>query len=309
MTRTSAGSARLWAFMAIIGANIIWGINYVLSKRVVPVSIDPSTLTMYRVLVAAALFWVVSLLYKREKVARQDLIRMFFAALFGVAINQFLFISGIAKTTPVDASIIMTSNPIIVLLLSAAVLGDRITPSKIVGIVIGAAGAISLIAYSGTISFGSGTLTGNLLILGNSTAYAFYLVAVKPVMAKYSSITVMKWVFLFGMIQVLPIGLGPMLSYPILNQPIQVLGDIAFIVIGATFLAYLLTSQALSHIKATTISIFAYTQPVIAGIFSVMLGFDEINAMKIASMVLVFIGVYIASRNSLSLPLVKSSKK
>ena len=295
--------------MAIIGANIIWGINYVLSKRVVPVSIDPSTLTMYRVLVAAALFWVVSLLYKREKVARQDLIRMFFAALFGVAINQFLFISGIAKTTPVDASIIMTSNPIIVLLLSAAVLGDRITPSKIVGIVIGAAGAISLIAYSGTISFGSGTLTGNLLILGNSTAYAFYLVAVKPVMAKYSSITVMKWVFLFGMIQVLPIGLGPMLSYPILNQPIQVLGDIAFIVIGATFLAYLLTSQALSHIKATTISIFAYTQPVIAGIFSVMLGFDEINAMKIASMVLVFIGVYIASRNSLSLPLVKSSKK
>jgi len=302
-------SVKFWAISAIIGANLIWGVNYVVSKMVVNVYIDPATLTMYRVSVTAILMWLVSIFYKSEKVERRDLIRLFIAALFGVTLNQFLFISGIAKTTPIDAAIIITSGPIIVLLLSALLLHDKITPTKIIGVIIGAVGAISLVAYSGTVSFGKEHLLGNLMILGNATAYALYLVTVKPVMSKYSSLTVIKWIFLFGTIQMLPIGLMPLMKYNLIAQPFDAIFNIGFIVIGATFFAYLLTSYALTHIKASTVSIFAYTQPVVAVIFALMMGVDNLNWIKLVSMLLVCVGVYIASRPTLSFPIAFFAKK
>lgn len=302
-------SQKFWGFSAIIGANLIWGVNYVVSKMVVNVHIDPITLTMYRILVAAALMWGAGLFYKHEKVDRKDLVRMFFAALFGVTLNQSLFIGGIAYTTPIDAAIIVTLNPILVLVLSAMFLGDKITLPKVVGIVLGASGAISLVTYSGAASFGAGHLLGNLMILGNATSYALYLVTIKPIMAKYSSLTVIKWVFLFGTIQFIPVGIVPMLEYDLLAQTTSTLLEIGFIVVGATFLAYLLTSYALSHIKATTVSIFAYSQPAIAAIFSLALGVDTLSWVKLLSMGLVCIGVYLASKPSIKLPLELFSKK
>ena len=140
-------SVKFWAVTAIVGANLIWGVNYVVSKMVVKVYIDPVTLTMYRILVAAALMWLVSLFYQSERVEKRDLLRLFLAALFGVTLNQSLFIHGIARTTPIDTAIIVTLGPILVLLLSSLLLNDRITASKVVGIVIGAAGAISLVKF------------------------------------------------------------------------------------------------------------------------------------------------------------------
>jgi|UPI00068E35CD drug/metabolite transporter (DMT)-like permease len=309
MISLKGNSTKFWAYTAIIGANIIWGINYVVSKKVVPTHIDPEAITMFRVLGASLLFWVASLFYKYEKVEIADLARMFFAALFGVALNQYLFINGIAKTTPIDAAIIITLNPILVLLLSSLFLHDKITSSKIVGIIIGGFGAISLITYSGTVSFGQEHLLGNILILGNATAYALYLVIVKPTMSKYGSITVMKWVFLFGMLQLTPICIGPFMKYNLLSQTSSVIGDIAFIVIGATFLAYLFTSLALTHIKASTVSIFAYTQPAIAAIFAIFIGMDGLSWIKMGSMILVCIGVYIASRPSIAIPFVNLKNK
>lgn len=302
-------SVQLWAILAILGANIIWGINYVVSKQVVPKAIGPEAITMYRVGCAAILLWVVSLFYKNERVAWKDLGRMFLAALFGVALNQYLFINGIAKTTPIDAAIIVTLNPILVLLLSAIFLHDRITSTKIVGVIIGAFGAISLITYSGAVSFSPDHLLGNLLIFGNATAYALYLVIVKPVSTRYKSLTVMKWVFLFGCLQILPIGIGPLAQYDMLAQAPSTIADIAFIVLGATFLAYLLTSFALGHIKASTVSVFAYSQPAVAALYAIFLGVDSLSWIKVSSMMLVCLGVYVTTRPNLQFSFVKIRNK
>jgi drug/metabolite transporter (DMT)-like permease len=302
-------SARFWAIAAIVGANLIWGINYVVSKMVVKVYIDPAPLTMYRILVAAGLMWLVSLFYPAERVDKKDLLRLFFAALFGVTLNQSLFIHGIAKTTPIDASIIVTLGPILVLLLSSVVLHDRITASKVVGITIGGFGAISLVAYSGAVSFGKGHLLGNVMILCSAISYALYLVTVKPLMAKYTSLTVIKWVFLFGTVQMVPWGLRPMLEYNLLAQPLHAIVDIAFIVVGATFLAYLFISFSLAHIKATTVSIFSYTQPVVAAAFALLLGVDSLGWVKVTSMLLVCLGVYISSRPTVAIPVAFLAKK
>ena len=309
MMLISGRSVKFWAVAAIVGANLIWGINYVVSKMVVKVFIDPVPLTMYRVLVAAVLLWLVSIFYPSEKVDRRDLIRLFLAALFGVTLNQSLFINGIAKTTPIDAAIIVTLGPILVLLLSSLLLHDKITASKVVGIAIGGFGAISLVTYSGAVSFGTGHLLGNIMILCSAISYALYLVTVKPLMSKYTSLTVIKWVFLFGMLQMLPIGLKPMLEYNLLGQPAHAIINIAFIVVGATFLAYLFISYALTHVKATTVSIFSYTQPVIAAIFALFLGVDSLNWVKVMSMLLVCLGVYIASRPTVPIPIALFAKK
>lgn len=221
---------------------------------------------------------------------------MFVGALLGITLNQFLFINGIAKTTPVDASIITTSVPIIVLVLAAIFLKDKITPAKVVGIVLGATGAVSLVVYSGAVGFGTSQLFGNLLILLNSFSYAFYMIVIKPIMVKYRSVTVMKWVFLFAAIQFLPLGLPAVLRYPMAEQPVMVVANIAFIVFGATFLAYLFVSYALASIKASTVSVFSYIQPVVAAVFSILIGIDTVDMVKTVSMLLVFAGVYISSR-------------
>lgn len=294
-------SERFWAFVAIVTANVIWGVNYVASKKVT-MSIDPETITFYRIGGACVLFWVASLFAERERVAWRDLTKMFVGALLGITLNQFLFINGIAKTTPVDASIITTSVPIMVLVLSSMFLHDRITSSKVVGIVLGATGAISLIVYSGAVAFGSGQLMGNLLILLNSVSYAFYMIEIKPVMVKYKSVTVMKWVFLFGALQFLPLGLPAALRYPMAEQSVSVIANVAFIVCGATFLAYLFISYGLASIKASTVSVFSYIQPVVAGAFSILIGIDTLDAIKTASMLMVFAGVYIASLPAENLP-------
>lgn len=304
------GSSKLCPISAIAGANVIWGINYVISKMVVNVAIDPETLTMYRVLVTASLMWLISLFFTKERMARKDLLRLFFAGLFGVSLNQYLFICGIGRTTPVDAAIIITFGPIIVLLLSAFLLHDRITLPKVVGSIIGGVGAVSLVAYSGAVNFGSGHLLGNIMIFGSATTYALYLVTVKPLMGRYSSLTVIKWVFLFGSVQLLPIGLGPMSRYNLLQQSPSAIFDIAFVVLGATFLAYLFVSYALTHLKTSTVSVFAYTQPVVAAIFSLILGVDTLGWVKIVSMLLVCFGVYVATspaeRNPIALLMRKS---
>src|SRR5690606_14087447 len=113
---------------------------------------------------------------------------------------------GLMRTTPVHASIIMVATPILVLVLSGVLLGERITPNKALGVALGAIGALMLIFLGSGHEAGS-SVTGDLFILINASSYALFLVMVKPLMRKYSAVTVMAWCFLVGSAIVLPFGL------------------------------------------------------------------------------------------------------
>jgi len=288
----------LRAHLALIAANLIYGVNYGIAKQVMPDYLSPFALVFARISGACILFWALSLLLPKEKIERKDILRLFIATVFGVAVNQSLFLNGLNITTPIDAAIIMTATPILVLLVARLLIREPITVFKIIGIVAGGTGALLLILYRGNIGFSSNHVVGNSIILANATSYAFYLVIVKPLMGKYHTVTLMKWIFLFGLLLVSGPGIPAFMRVNWDSMPGDIVLSVLFVVVGTTFLAYLLNMYSLKYVKPITVSIYIYSQPVIASIVALILGQDVIAPVKIVAALLVFTGVYFVSFSS-----------
>ncbi len=251
-----------------------------------------------RVIGASILFWGLGLFVK-DKVSKKDFPRLILSALFGVGINMMMFFKGLSYTTPINASIIMVSNPIIVLLIAAIILKEKITRRKLLGIIIGAIGAISLIAYGKEVSLtGENVKLGNLMILVNAASYAMYLVVVKPLMQKYHPITISKWVFLFGLFIVLPFGYTEFMEISWKTMPLNMLLRVGYVILFTSFFAYLLNIYALKTIKASTVSFYIYLQPLIATGASMYLGKEMISFHELLSASIIFFGVYLVNTKS-----------
>ena len=287
----------LAAHLALLGVNLIYGANYIIAKGVMPDYIGPLGFVFVRGVGALVLFWSLHRFISSERVERNDMVRMALCGLFGVACNQLLFFSGLNLTSPINAAIIMTSTPILVLLASSLLLREAITRFKVGGIALGLTGALLIIFFKqGSASFGSATLLGDVFILVNAISYSVYLVIVKPLMRKYEPLTVIKWVFLFGFVVVGPVGVGEFTEVPFAELPQHVWGAIAFVVLGTTFLAYLLNIFALKHVSPTLVSTYIYLQPLLAAFFAILAGQDQLDLVKVAAAALIFAGVFLVSR-------------
>ena len=283
------------AHLAIIGANIIYGLNYVIAKGIMPEFLQPRVIILFRVVGATLVFWLVSSLLSKEKIDRKDFPRLALSALFGIAINQIMFFEGLNLTTPINASIIMVSTPILVLVLAHFLIGERISLQKVIGIALGASGASYLILLQGNISFSSSTFVGNLFVLINAASYATFLVIVKPLMKKYSALTIMKWVFLLGTIYVLPFSFNLALEANYSAIPFNIWLSIAYVIIFTTVLAYFLNNYSLKTVSPTVNSAYIYLQPFLASVVALIAAKDELTWTKIIAAVLIFLGVYFAS--------------
>lgn len=259
--------------------------------------VQPSGFILIRAIGAVILFWGLALFISKEKLDKKDIGRIALSGLFGVALNQLCFFNGLSLTTPISASVIMTVNPIMVLILSSIALKVPLTWPRIVGISLGMAGALFLITRGGNLSslFNSDAALGNLLVLLNAASYAAYLVTVKPLMTKYKSITVIKWVFLFGMFYVIPFGLTQFMAVDWVAMPSLIYWEIAFVIVFTTFLAYLLNIYALKIVTSTTVSFYIYLQPLVATIAALAMGLDTLSATLLISASLIFSGVYMVS--------------
>lgn len=287
-------SRQLWAHLALLGANLIYGANYTIAKEVTPAFIMPYGLVVLRCIGAVPLFWLVGTRFK-EDISKSDLPRMLLCAVFGIAVNQLLFLKGLSLTLPINAAVIMTSTPILVLLVAAVLINERITLRKASGIALGLGGALLILLAGKEVSFSSDTFVGDLLILVNATSYGVYLVIVKPLLARYHPITVMKWVFLFGFIMVIPFGQGELRSVDWGAMPTSIMAATAYVVFGLSFFAYLFNSLALRQVSPSVVSIYIYLQPVLASMFAIMAGKDVLTAIKVGSAMLIFLGVYLVS--------------
>lgn len=288
------------AHIAILAANIIYGINYIAVKQILPEHASWQGLAVLRAFGALILFWLASLFIKSEKIAKKDLWKIMIAGILGVTINQSLLVWGIELSTPVNASIIMTLNPLFVLILSAFILKNPITKTKLLGILIGGSGAAMLILTSAKgASIGAHTI-GDLIILFNAIMYGLYLVWTKPLMKKYGSFVVLKYMFLFGCFPVLTYGLEPAMNIDFANLSWAVYSAIGFVVIGATFLTYMFNVIGLKYVNPTTVSTYIYLQPIIATVIAISIGNDSFSWYKMGSMLLVFAGVYMVNLSNKS---------
>lgn len=281
--------------LALLGASVIYGINYTVAKGVMPDYLQPMGFIFTRIGGALLLFFSLSLAIKQQKVNFKDLFRLALCGLFGVALNQSLFFIGLNITTPINASIIMTSNPILVLVASGILLNEKLNLRKWIGILLGLTGALLVIAFGKNIHFGSDTFWGDVLVLLNASSYGIYLVLVKPLMAKYEPITVLKWVFFFGLLFVLPFGFQPFIEAKWSSFPNDIWLSVLFVVLGTTFLTYLLNIFALKRVSPNVVSIYIYTQPIIASTIAVLFGKDELTSIKVLAAILIFLGVFLIS--------------
>ena len=291
----------LLAHGAVLGANIIYGITFSVAKDVMPEYVSPNGFILIRVTGAVLLFWLLAKLLKlSEVIQKRDWFRLALAGLFGVAINQLLFFQGLALTTPINAAIIMTVNPVMVLLIAAIILRNPITLTKSVGIGLGLSGAVLLTTYQHgqwvVPSFSHETAFGDFLVLLNATSYAIYLVVVKPIMQKYNPVTVIKWVFTFGWVYVIPFGIMQMGDISWEAMPRIIYWEIGFVVFATTFLAYLFNIYALQKLNPSTVSIYIYFQPFFATLVALVWGKDDLSVIKILSATLIFSGVYLVSK-------------
>ncbi|MEQ6124288.1 DMT family transporter [Pseudotenacibaculum sp. MALMAid0570] len=294
----------LKAHLALLGANLIYGANHIIAKGIMPHKIGASAFVFLRIVGAGILFWLLKTFIK-ERVAKKDLRRLLICGLLGVATNQLLFFHGLNLTSPIDASIIITAVPILVLVFSFFILKEKITSNKILGVTIGAIGAVLLIS-TGNSADGTSSLLGNLFVFLNACCYGLYLVLVKPLMKKYNTITVVSWAFLFGFIFMFPIGIEDVISTDFESFTLHTYLTVAFVIIGTTFLAYLLNTYSLNNVSPSVNGSYIYLQPAISfimvSIYAYWLGHEQykedIGWIKIVSCLLVFLGVFLVSKQS-----------
>lgn len=289
---------RVWALLAATLATCIYGINHTVSKTLMSDYVPPFAIILIRVIGATLLFWSISLFTKNQKIDRKDIPRIFGSAVFGMCINMLLSFKGLSLSTPINSSVIVTISPIIVFILSAFLIREKITLLKASGAIIGLLGALTLILFGKQMSFNAANIPlGNTLIFINATSYGIYLIMVKPLTKKYSAITLMKYLFLTSTIINLPICFSEFEAVHWSALPFDAIWRIVFVILGTTFLTYLLNIFALKEISASTLGVFVYLQPVIAISYAIFIGVDELNGLKIVAAVLVFLGVFMVSKN------------
>ena len=285
--------------LALIGAtfvSLIYGLTFTIAKDVMPQFVMPFGFIVLRVGGSVLLFWAVSFLGPKEKIARGDFPRIAAAAIFGVAINMLTFFKGLSFTSPISASVIMVTTPIIVLILSAIIMKERMLKRKVFGIILGLIGTAFLILYGKSIGNATNASLGNLLVFINAVSYGFYLIIVKKLMDKYNAFTFVKWIYTFGFIMVLPFGWSEFQAIDFLHLPTDIIWKIGFVIVFSTFFTYLLNLLSMRELKPTTVAVFIYLQPVFATIFAISLGKDELTWVKIIAAILIFVGVYLVTQ-------------
>jgi drug/metabolite transporter (DMT)-like permease len=284
------------AHLALLSTTLIFGFAYNIVKGLMPEMLSPMQLIFIRLLGGVVIFWLFQRLFVPEKVERKDLIMLAVCGMFGFALNQTLFYEGLNLSTPVDASLIHVLNPILVMVFASLLIGEKVTWKKAAGIALGASGVLILILYGRKVSFDGNHALGNLLIFLNMIFYALYLVLIKPLIGKYHTTTILKWVSFFGFIFVLPLSIKPALEINFAAITFAAWLGIIYIIVLNTFVAYLLINFALKSVSATVVSYYSYLQPVIAAVMSVTVGQGGITLPKILAALLIFSGVYVVNR-------------
>ncbi len=290
-------SKRTLALLAAVGATIIYGINHTLAKGVMPIYVKPFGFIFLRVVGAAILFWGISFFGPKEKIEMRDWGRLVVAALLGMVINMLSFFKGLELSTPINSAVLVTISPIIVVVLSAFLLSERITLNKGLGIFLGFIGALGLVLFGAELRQDAPNIPlGNTLFIVNATAYGAYLIVAKKLVEKYHPFTLMRWLFSIAVLINFPITLGEFLEIEWSIMPLWAYGVIAFVIVGTTFCTYLFNIFAMTELKASTIGAFIYVQPLFGILFAMITGKDTLTTVKILAALLVLMGVYLASK-------------
>ncbi|MCM1522375.1 MAG: DMT family transporter [Muribaculaceae bacterium] len=283
--------------LAMLGANSMWGLMAPIVKMVMAAGVvTPVLMTNFRIVGAAVLFWIASLFVKREHVSGPDLLRLAGAAMLGILFNQGCYVFGVGYTSPGDASIITTTMPLWVMVLAAVILGEPITLKKAGGIFLGGCGAL-LLVLGGTSSGikGDNPTLGNILVLTAQVSYALYLTFYRNFIKKYSVVTLMKWMFTFASLLLVPatVRFTSTTEWSLMTG--REIWGAAYVVVIATFLAYICIMIGQKNLRPTLVGMYNYVQPIVATGVGIAIGIDHFTSVKLVAVALIFCGVWLVT--------------
>ena len=288
------------AHLGLLGTNIFFALNITLVKQLTNNGIiKPFGLNLIRIGVSVALFWLMFLFKPTNPgIKKKDIPRFLICALTGIALNQMLFISGVSLTFSIHSALLVLVTPIVLTVVAAIFYKEKLTITKLAGLLFGIAGASILIAFRENSGTGNNVLLGDLLTAANATVYALYFILVKPLMQNYNPIHVIRWVFTFGLIMVFPFCWNDFtkVNFNIFSTTEYV--SLAGIVIGGTFLAYLFNIYGIKILGPAVAGAYIYTQPFFAAIIAMIILHENLNLYKIIAAVLIFTGVFLANKKS-----------
>ncbi|MDE6017594.1 MAG: DMT family transporter [Muribaculaceae bacterium] len=291
------GDLNFKGHMAMLGANVCWGLMSPVAKLVFASGIiAPIIMVDFRIAGAALLFWITSLFTVHEHVPTIDKLRLFGAGMIGILLNQGCFIIGVSYTSPGEASLVTTTMPMWVMLLAWLILHEPITLKKAGGIALGAAGALILVlGGKGAITGGDNPALGDFIVLMAQLSYALYLTLYRNFIKKYSLVTLMKWMFLSAAIVGLPstISFIKITDWSAISIPEWI--GVCYVVIFATYLAYIFIMIGQKNLRPTIVGMYNYVQPIVATLVGIFLGLDHFNIPKAIAVVLIFTGVYLVT--------------
>lgn len=283
--------------MAATAAGIIYGINHTIAKGLMPEVIEPHGFILLRVIGAAIAFWILSFLGPRECLAQKDWGLLLLCAFFGMSLNMTSFFKGLALSTPINSSVVITIVPVILLILGRLFLKERIAWQKTFGIFLGLAGALGLILLDVPRQLNASNIPlGNFYFVMNALSYSIYLIIVKPLTAKYHVLTLMRYFFTVAVVINLPLGYQEFVEVAWSELTPVIIGQLSFVVLGTTVLTYLFNIYALKHLSPSTIGAFIYLQPVVATIVALWVGVDHLTPLRCVTALMIFTGVYLSSQ-------------
>lgn len=290
---------KLKAHLIVLAGNFFFGCSVIAVKQLSPVLMAPIAVNVIRIITALSMFWLLYFFKPSTsiKISKKDWPRLILCALTGIVINQILFVKGSSITSPIHASLLSLSSPICIIILAYFINKEPIKNNMILGIICGLVGAALLIFLKNNNDVQSSVL-GDFLIILNAISYGFYLVLAKPLLNKYSGITIIRWAFTIGAFAIIPLGIKEYLAVnfeTVIQQPINVLALI-FVCVGATFLSYLCITYGLSTLGSQVVGSYIYTQPVFATIAAILLYNEPLNFTKIIAAIFIFTGVYLVNK-------------
>ena len=288
---------RTFALIAVSIATLIYGVTYTIAKDVMPNYIKPYGFILLRVSSATLIFWTAGLFIKQQKIEKSDYKKILIASFFGITINMLAFFKGLSLTSPISASVMMVTSPIMVLIFSSILIRKPIGKQRVLGVFIGLVGALFLITLGNSSTANStNSAFGNFLVFLNAASYGLYLVLAKDLVKKYNPILFIKWLYLFGLIFVIPFGYSELTAVIWEEIPTNIYWNISFVLLFTTCITYLFNLYGLSKLKPTTVSVFIYLQPVIATIYALIVGSDSLNLIQLFATLLIFFGVYLVTK-------------
>jgi drug/metabolite transporter (DMT)-like permease len=289
---------RTLAHIALIFTNIFFAINLSAVKHLTNNGlVQAFGLNVVRIGVSVILFWILYLIRPVNiKIEKPDRMRLFLCALFGIAINQLMFIKGLSLTYSIHAALLLLITPILIVIIAAWLLKERLGFLKIAGLALGISGALVLILAKDSSGNAEHVLVGDIFIITNAISYTIYFILVKPLMLKYDAVVILRWVFTIGLVLALPFGWTEFIHTPWERYTAIDITAMALIVVTGTFLAYLFNLYGIKILGASVAGFYIYTQPVFAALIAIFFLHEHLALYKILSAVLIFSGVYLANK-------------